>query len=374
MCWLTTSGYIIFIIPWLIIKIYDIKFKKNSVQEALVEKKFIGHEEKKLFIVVGLLSPVWMFSGYTWFLSLSSTSVTANTIISNSGFLWSFLLSAILLQERISTMKVLSCVFCFVGLLLATISGDNSEEEGITQTWLGYALAILAAILNSVYDVMFKKFGPMKQNTAPEEPVNRINESLMDSISVNSDDSVASKLNFHLENQVEKVVTMKNTLFFLTFTGIFVFLLFWPGMILLNYTGTEPFEMPDGSTSFLLFLNVLLDVASNFGILLAVSYTTPFFTDIGILLTIPISIVFDVLVHDYLLPWFGWFGLLFLILGFVFILFADSLIDYREKVLQTGGVKRMIYFVLSFSSAYFTVNALLKRFCFTCKICARHKK
>jgi drug/metabolite transporter (DMT)-like permease len=301
-------------------------------------------EERRLLKTTTLLSPLWFISSYAWCISLSLTSVTANTIISDSGFIWAFLLSIVFLHEKVSSTKVLSCALCFASLFLVTISGNNSTETGVDQSIIGYMLVLSASVMNAFYDVMFKKF------VAPETPLK--SQSIPDlEMHLNSEGSIGDAI-----EPLDKVVSTQSTLYFLWVTGMSVTLIFWPGLIILNFTGIETFVFPQGETLGFVTLNMVLDALRNFSFLVAVSWTSPLLANVGILLVIPVSIILDDVLHEYVLPWVGWIGMVCLALGFAAMVISDFLIDFRTKYQKSGEHLRLVFWLLlEISAAYFTL-------------------
>lgn len=366
MCWLTTAGYTFFLFPWYPLKVYQLF--KNQIDINMGCKLFIQfkllfkEDEKRLAKLTLLLSPIWFISGYTWYLSLAHTSVTANTIISNSAFIWTLILSVLLLQEKLSSLKIACCFFCLCGLIIVTIAGNNSEEEGVDQTTMGFILMVISTILNAIYDVFYKRFAPSSDSSSvpssePSSPesltISSIQQFEGETAEEESEEEIANKN----VPKVDQEVSFIDNLLFLGLTGFFVTILFWPGIPILNWLDIEEFEIPSQSTSVLLFFNILLDTATTFGTFAAISWTSPMFTDIALLLTIPTSVVFDVLIHNYILPSYGWLGVIMLVFGFICLVLADLLIDYRlSKQKQGETFPKWLDNLLCCSSAFYAVN------------------
>lgn len=375
MCWLVTTGYTFLLIPWYFFKIYQLykneNYKPLGIKLFYNIKLLFGKEEKRLAKLTLILSVIWFISGYSWYISLAHTSVTANTIISNSAFIWTLILSVFLLQEKLSSLKIACCFFCLCGLIIVTFAGNHSEEDGVDQTTLGFILICFSTILNAAYDVFYKRFAPSSDNK------NRENESISSPSIQENDEIDAPQIDDFIQDcdeedpnnseveqeqekesvdipRVDQEVPFFDSCLFLGFTGFFVAIIFWPGIPILNWLGIEEFEVPSESTSFLLFLNVILDGASTLGTFAAISWTSPMFTDIALLLTIPTSVIFDVIIHDYILPYYGWIGVTMLIIGFLCLLIADLLIDYRLKLQeQDRNLPKWLDNILCCSSTFY---------------------
>lgn len=371
MVWLVTAAYSFLLIPWYFLKIYQLSKQENtqkfSFKLFLKVKLIFGIDERRLSLIILIVSPIWFISGYSWYLSLAHTSVTANTIIANSSFIWTLILSIFLLQEKISSLKIACCFFCFCGLIIVTFAGDNSDEDGVDQTKLGFFLACLSTVLNSAYDVFYKRFAPSKKNKAIE---NESEEKLMNNQSINGveENEILEHENSSEKEEIEvskkddvalvdKEVPLIDALLFLGLTGFFMAIFFWPGIPILNWLGIEEFEVPTKSISLLLFFNVVLEMATTLGIFATISWTSPMFTDITLLITIPTAVVFDVIIHGYILPLYGWIGVVMIVLGFLCIILADILIDYRLKAKEQGKeFSNWLDKILCFTSAFYAFN------------------
>lgn len=103
----------------------------------------------------------------------------------------------------------------------------------------------------------------------------------------------------------------------------------WPAIVLLHITGFEPFVISlsaatDGGTSSysqLLFeglgMNVVLALVVNLLSTHAMNLTTPVFTGAGMALTIPASVVADIVLHgDAVSSVTQWAGILSIVAGF----------------------------------------------------------
>ncbi len=66
-------------------------------------------------------------------------------------------------------------------------------------------------------------------------------------------------------------------------------------------------------------------------ILVGMIWTSALFISTGCLLSMPISILSDMLIHNYLLPLPAFGGMLFVVLGFLLLSLSDILIDLRDK-------------------------------------------
>ena len=78
------------------------------------------------------------------------------------------------------------------------------------------------------------------------------------------------------------------------FVGLFNIVLLWPGFIILHYTGLEQFEVPSLRVVLMLVVNAIVGTfISDYLWLMAMLMTSPVIVTLGLSLTIPLAILFD---------------------------------------------------------------------------------
>ena len=269
--------------------------------------------------------------------------MTASTTIYDSTFVFVFLFSILILHERISILKLFSVTASFGGLLTVVWSGSHSEEDGIDQTFLGFLLVGFSAILNAIFQVTYKKYGTFSpqgdgfQAQRLSEEADR--ESMEQGINIwgRGLDTGVQEIETVIETDLketlgivedvgEQVIPIESSFLFLGIVGLSTVLMFWPGLILLNWTGWEPFQAPSWPQMEGIFINIFFDNVASMSLLLGISWTTPLFMGIGDLLDIPVSVLLDILIHHYLLPPLGFLGISGIVLGFFLLVIADSVL------------------------------------------------
>lgn len=108
-------------------------------------------------------------AGYTWYLSLPETSVSANTAIYNSSCTIVFLISVFALGEDVTlykvgipcqlkliTSQVLSVALCVGGVIVISIFGHKPSDSGEEKnTPFGYIMVIASTVSFAVYEVCY---------------------------------------------------------------------------------------------------------------------------------------------------------------------------------------------------------------------------
>ena len=111
--------------------------------------------------------PLWFAAMFTYNTSLGLTNVTANTILSSTSSLFTYLLSVALLRERISAAKIGCILMAMVGSAMVTLAGrqtdgsKHADADGAgSAEWFGDLLCILSAFLYALYTVVMKRMLP----------------------------------------------------------------------------------------------------------------------------------------------------------------------------------------------------------------------
>lgn len=254
--------------------------RKNKSQ--VFEKEKASYT--KTFIWSNILHILLAVCGYSWYLSLPITSVSANTSIYNSASIFVFILSIFILKEKITILKSASVFVCVAGVIMVSVFGSQKKEKGEDNKISGYILVIVSTILYALYEVLYKKVSSICKRT-----------SILDS------------------------------LLFVGMMGIGNILFLWPFVIILHYTGVETFELPNHEQLLALSLTAVLESLFSAFLLVGILLTSPLLMSVGSILTIPTSVVADVILHSYLLPPLAFVGIGLIICGFVGINVAEYL-------------------------------------------------
>jgi solute carrier family 35 protein F5 len=106
--------------------------------------------------------------------------------------------------------------------------------------------------------------------------------------------------------------------------GVCNFAIFFIGIVILNYAGIETFELPSGVEAAFLICNALFGtVLSDVLWALSVIALNPTLCTVGLSLTIPISIIADVVLYNLVFSYYYILGALLVICGFVIMAFFE---------------------------------------------------
>eukprot|EP00041_Stephanoeca_diplocostata_P011691 m.193357 g.193357 ORF g.193357 m.193357 type:complete len:402 (-) comp18633_c0_seq1:241-1446(-) len=248
---------------------------------------FVGLFSWKQYFFLGtILSFIGFYSGFTWYISLEHTPLPPNTAIYQTAPVFVFMISVPTLGEKVTLTKVLATLVCVGGAALVSFgaSGQNASTK-YTHEGFGYVMCIASTLLYAIFEVLYKKWACSDDDT----------------------------------------VKFANAFRFIGIIGITVL---WqtPIYVLLEHVGgVASFEMPSRHAAMLIIINCVLDSVFNVSMLLAIMLTSPLFCSVATVLTLPASILGNVLLHKPVhMTGMTWGGCAMIIAGFLALTFATE--------------------------------------------------
>lgn len=224
--------------------------------------------------------------------------------------IWTLLIGAVIGGERFTVKKLLGVLASLSGVILIStvdLSGSNDENRGSFphksrgQIAIGDAFALGSAVLYGVYTIL------MKIRMGDEARVNM-------------------------------------PLFF-GFVGVFNVLMLWPGFFVLHFMGVETFELPPTKRilaivlvclpfhgSMRIFLdayqakqiNSATSLISDFCWAYAMLLTSPLIVTVGLSLTIPLSLIGQMILNSQNSSLAYWLGAAVVFFSFIFITYESN--------------------------------------------------
>ncbi|SPO00669.1 related to integral membrane protein [Cephalotrichum gorgonifer] len=230
-------------------------------------------------------SMLWFMANYTASACLEYTSVASVTILTSTSSVWTLILCSLLRVEAFTTRKLIGVLASLTGVILIStvdLTGKSDENRGnfphktFGQIALGDAMALVSAIIYGVYvTVMKRKVGD--------------------------------------ENKV-------NMPLFFGLVGMFILVLLWPMFFILHFTGMEPFAMPPTARIWLIILaNSISSFVSDISWAYAMLLTTPLVVTVGLSLTIPLSLIGEMITYKQYSSPVYWVGAAIVVLSFLFV-------------------------------------------------------
>lgn len=230
---------------------------------------------------------LWFLANYFVAACLQYTTVASSTILTSTSSVFTLLFGAIFKVERFTVRKLLGVLASLAGIIIISsldLSGKNNDDEHrgdfpsktLKERAIGDILAFLSAVMYGLYAVFMKK---------------RIGD----------------------ESRVDMPV-------FFGFVGIINVLILWPGLIIFHWTGIETFEWPPTwGVVLIIFCNSLGSLISDMAWAYAVLLTSPIVVTVGLSLTIPLSLVGQVVLNDQTAGVWYWLGACVVVLSFLFV-------------------------------------------------------
>ncbi|XP_039277857.1 LOW QUALITY PROTEIN: solute carrier family 35 member F5 [Nilaparvata lugens] len=245
----------------------------------------------KLALVFCLL---WFVANYTFQAALSETESAVATALSSSSSLFTLLLSALFpsnLGDRFSLSKLVAVFVSICGLILVSLSDMSTK----VQVPFGAILSLISAFFYACYLVLLRR-------------------------------------------KVDHEDKMDIPVFF-GFVGLFNFLLLWPMFFLLHYTHWESFEWPNKHQwTFLLINGLVGTVFSEVLWLWGCFLTSSLIATVAMSLTIPMSMLADVLFERVHYPGLFYLGSLPMVLSFITV---TILAHYENHDPVLEGLRRL---------------------------------
>jgi solute carrier family 35 protein F5 len=201
--------------------------------------------------------------------------------------------------EIFTFRKTLGIMASLAGIILISsidLSGRNNDEDhrgdfpekSSQEIAVGNTMALISAVIYGMYAVL------MKKRIADE-----------------------SRINMPL---------------FFGFVGAINFFLFWPGFLVLHFTGIEPFELPpDSRVMTIILCNSLASLISDITWAYAVLLTSPLVTTVGLSLTIPCSLIGQMFINNQTVGVWYWIGALLVLISFIFVSQEDKDSDQSQS-------------------------------------------
>ena len=228
---------------------------------------------------------LWFLANYVAAACLEYTTVASSTILASTSSIWTLLCGSILRVERFTLRKFIGVCASLGGVALIStidVSGETDENRGSfphktpRELAIGDVMAFVSAVLYGFYTVFMKK---------------RIGDE--------------SRVNMPL---------------FFGLVGLSNVLLLWPGFIILHLTGIETFELPPTTRILTIVLvNSASSLVSDFCWAYAMLLTSPLIVTVGLSLTIPLSLVGQMVLDAQYASALYWLGAAIMVLSFLFI-------------------------------------------------------
>ena len=247
---------------------------------------------------------LWFLANYFVGASLEFTTVASSTILTSTSSIFTLIFGVMFKVETFTLRKLIGVLASLAGIILISsvdLSGNSSDddhrgsfpEKSFGEIAIGNVLAFLSAVMYGIYAVF------MKKRIADESAVNM-------------------------------------PLFF-GLVGVINVILLWPGFFILHWAGIERFELPpEGRTTLIIILNAIASLVADLAWAYAVLLTSPIVVTVGLSMTIPLSLVGQMILNSQTATVLYWIGALVVVLSFVFVNHEEK--NEQTQQLESGGI------------------------------------
>ncbi|CAO3589151.1 unnamed protein product [Absidia cylindrospora] len=273
--------------------------------EEQVQNKQQHHTSFMLRTVL-TLSILFTIPAYLWYLSVNFISMSTLTVIFNTGCFWAYIFSIFMLGDAILLSKFLAVGLSVLGVVVMAFGQDDVEHGGddsqnqdtLTNSSyssfssiVGLNVAVVAALTYGFYEVYYKKYA------TPPRPTVLFANMMTGGI------------------------------------GAVTLLVLWIPIPILHYTGLETFELPDGHTFVMIIAIGSMSVIYNASMMCVIALMNPVFAAVGVLLTIPVVAVTDMIITGVMISLATVLGSILILVGFAIL---NRQISNEQQQQQNG--------------------------------------
>lgn len=287
-----------------------------DVAKPMAEKEKLSFRETSILSLEFCM--LWFFANYFASACLEYTSVASVTILTSTSSVWTLVFCAVFRIEPFSLRKLAGVMASLIGIVLIStvdLTGAGDEENGsfpdktTAQIAIGDSMAFFSAVVYGVYVTVMKR-------------------------RVGDEDKVDMQLFFGM-------------------VGVFNLAFLWPLFFVLHWTNIEPvsprcphpslipyllgqFELPpDGKIWTIIVVNSLSSFVSDISWAFAMLLTTPLVVTVGLSLTIPLSLIGQMIQYGQYSSWIYWIGAAVVLSSFIFIS-KESQDDAKPAIPETA--------------------------------------
>jgi solute carrier family 35 protein F5 len=263
---------------------------------------------RETFFLSLKFAALWFTANYFNSACLHFTTVASVTILSSTSSVFTLIFGAFVGVEKFTVKKLLGVLACLAGVVLTSgvdIAGNGNEEnrgnfplKTSKELAIGDALALTAAVLYGLYSVALVK-------------------------------TVGS------ESRVKMPV-------FFGFLGIINVCCLWPGFFILDALGVETIGLPPTKEIWgIIVINALSSLISDVCWAYAMLFTSPLVVTVGLSLTIPLSLVGQMVLDDEYASWVYWLGAFIVVMSFVFVNY-ETVETTGEDIREEEDIEREV--------------------------------
>lgn len=244
-------------------------------------------------------------AGCSWYIAVNITTPADVTAIYNCSAFFAYAFSVMLLGERFSWYKTASVFMSLLGVLAIAYGGVSDEASSSSPStntssggsatdsptypyrFAGNLVIGFGAILYGLYEVLYKMYLCPKPNM-----------------------QVSSRREALLANVMGSVL------------GASTMLWLWPVLVILHFTGIEPFELPSPQVALYLLISVFSNMVFSGSFLVLMALTSPVLSSVAALVTTFAVAIVDWMLFGTRISVAGFFGGILIIIAFAMLAHA----------------------------------------------------
>ena len=240
---------------------------------------------------------LWFLANYFVAACLEYTTVASSTILTSTSSIWTLILGAMLRVEPFTIKNLLGALTSLAGIILISsvdLTANTDKNRGDfphkshRELAIGDILALASALLYAVYTIVMKK-------------------------------------------KIGDEARVDMPLFF-GFVGLFNLVTLLPGFAILHFTKIEVFELPPTRRiTTIVLVNSVTSLISDFCWAYSMLLTSPLVVTVGLSLTIPLSLLGQMVVNNQTSSAMYWVGAAIVFVSFAFINHQSKEASKRES-------------------------------------------
>lgn len=260
---------------------------------------------------------LWFGANYFAMACLQHTTVASTTILTSTSSIWTLLIGSFTGTEKFTWRKLLGVLGSLVGIVLIShvdlsaspenVDGGESPsrarraidvfpDKPASEMMLGNAMALLSAVIYGLYTITLKK------------------------------------------TTVKALPRSLNMPLFFGLVGLWNIVLLWPLFPILHFCGLERFVLPPTRHIWtILLVNSVSSLFSDICWAYAMVLTSPLVVTVGLSLTIPLSLVGEMVLQGRYEGVTYWIGAAIVVGSFVFVDHEEREEEHEQEHLPTSG-------------------------------------
>jgi drug/metabolite transporter (DMT)-like permease len=324
----------------------------------------------RILIKVAALGVYTNLVGYTYYRSLPLIDVSANVAIYNSSSAFVYLFTLVFRMDHISWLKIGALVVSIGGVCLVQFLANPPAVEhcdgptaaptpapAVSHATEGYILVVISTITYALYEVIYKRWLPPSVFRAAAAPPPAAEPAAAAAAAARDDalplDAAPSTTTAVVaaagdadadshEAQASIWSDVKYSFVTLGMIGVFHTVINWPGILILDATGVETFELPEPRAFASLMVTTVMDSMFNVLLLIGIAITSPLFISVGCLLTIPASIASDWIIHGRVMSGGAFGGVACIGVGFLVLTYAEVREERARRQLAANNIEKRV--------------------------------